>query len=97
MFNYSVLKATRKGDIDASYLEGAEKAYQGFIEEFVETDKDGLMNITQACAVAGWGGKNNRSGDYDYHINEQIRANDPKAIGPFIMAVLEWDLIKGKK
>lgn len=95
MFIYSLLKATRKGYIDASYLEVAEKAYQGFIEEFVETDKDGLMNITQACAVAGLGGKDNRSGDYDYYINEQIRANDPKAIGPFIMAVLEWDLIKG--
>ena len=30
-------------------------------------------------------------GDYDYYINEQIRVNDAKAVGPFIMASLEWE------
>lgn len=89
MFIYSLLKATRMGYIDSSYREVAEKAYQGFIKEFVEYDENGLMNITQACAVAGLGGKDNRSGDYEYYIHEQIRSNDPKVIGPFIMAVLE--------
>ena len=34
----------------------------------------------------GLGGKVYRSGDYDYYINETIRNNDPKAVGPFIMA-----------
>lgn len=89
MFIYSLLKATRMGYIDSSYRDVAEKAYRGFIKEFVEFDENGLMNITQACAVAGLGGKDNRSGDYEYYINEQIRANDPKVVGPFIMTVLE--------
>lgn len=89
MFIYSLFKAVRMGYIDASYRDLAEKAFKGFIKEFVEYDKDGLMNITRACAVAGLGGKENRSGTFEYYINEQIRANDPKVVGPFIMAVLE--------
>ncbi|WP_280778498.1 glycoside hydrolase family 88 protein [Parabacteroides sp. PM5-20] len=91
MFIYSLLKAVRMGYIDASYRQVAEKAYKGFIKEFVEFDTNGLMHITRACGVAGLGGKDNRSGDYNYYINEMIRANDPKVIGPFIMAVLEMD------
>lgn len=93
MFMYSLLKAVRMGYIDASYLEVAEKAYNGYKKEFIEFDKDGLMNITKGCAVAGLGGKDNRSGDYNYYINELIRANDPKAVGPFIMAMLERSLL----
>lgn len=89
MFLYSLLKAVRMGYIDKSYLEVAEKAYQGFIKEFVTFDEKGLMSIQRCCAVAGLGGKGDRSGTYDYYINELIRANDPKAVGPFIMAMLE--------
>lgn len=89
MFIYALSKAVRMGYIDASYRDVAEKAFAGFLNEFIEFDDKGLMNITRACAVAGLGGKDNRSGDYDYYINELIRSNDPKVIGPFIMAVLE--------
>lgn len=89
MFMYSLYKAVRMGYIDASCREIADKAWKGYLDHFVVIDEEGLMNITSACAVAGLGGKDNRSGDYDYYINEQIRANDPKAIGPFIMAALE--------
>ncbi len=93
MFIYALYKAVRMGYIDGTYRAVADKAWQGFLSEFVETGADGLMNITKACAVAGLGGADNRSGDYDYYINEQIRANDPKVVGPFIMAVLERSLI----
>lgn len=91
MFIYSLVKGVRKGYIDSSYREAALKAYRGFLTEFVEFDEQGLMNINQACAVAGLGGKEMRSGDYDYYINETIRANDAKVVGPFIMAALEFE------
>ena len=32
-----------------------------------------------------------RTGDYNYYITEKIRSNDAKAVGPFIMASLEWE------
>ena len=96
MFVYSLFKAVRMGYIDSSYLDVALKGYKGILDNFIEVDKDGLVTITQACAVAGLGGKNYRSGDYDYYINETIRSNDPKAVGPFIMASLEYERLQKK-
>lgn len=91
MFVYALFKAVRKGYIEPSYLDVALKGYQGILNHFIEVDEDGLVTITKACAVAGLGGKNYRSGDYNYYINETIRSNDPKAVGPFIMASLEYE------
>ena len=68
--------------------------YKGFLDNFIEVDRNGLVTITKACAVAGLGGKVYRSGDYDYYINETIRNNDPKVEGPFIMASLEYERLQ---
>ena len=97
MFVYTLFKAVRKGYIDRSYLDVAIKGYKGILDNFIEVDKDGVVSITRACAVAGLGGKNYRSGDYDYYINETIRSNDPKAVGPFILASLEWERLQEVK
>ncbi len=91
MFVYSLFKGVRLGYIDKSYLKVAEKGYKGILKNFIEVDDNGVVSITKACAVAGLGGKVYRSGDYEYYINEKIRNNDPKAVGPFIMASLEWE------
>ena len=97
MFVYALFKAVRKGYIDKSYLDVAIKGYKGILDNFMEVDKDGVVSITRACAVAGLGGKNYRSGDYNYYINETIRSNDPKAVGPFILASLEWERLQEVK
>ncbi len=94
MFVYALFKGVRKGYIDASYLEVARKGYQGILDRFIRVDADGVVSITDACAVAGLGGKKYRSGDYDYYIHETVRDNDPKAVGPFILASLEWERLK---
>ena len=97
MFVYALFKGVRKGYLDASFLSVAKKGYQGILKHFIEVDKQGLVTITQACAVAGLGGKNYRSGDYEYYINEMIRPNDAKAVGPFILASLEWEYLQDIK
>lgn len=97
MFVYALFKGVRMGYLDAAYLPVAVKGYKGILKHFIEVDKQGLVTITQACAVAGLGGKVYRSGDYDYYINEAIRPNDAKAVGPFIMASLEWERIQDWK
>lgn len=97
MFVYALFKGVRMGYIDKSYLDVAIKGYNSILKEFIEVDKDGLVTITKACAVAGLGGKVYRSGDYDYYINEMIRPNDTKAVGPFIMASLEWERLQEVK
>ncbi|UGU16674.1 glycoside hydrolase family 88 protein [Sinomicrobium kalidii] len=91
MFVYSMAKGVRKGYLPESYLEVARKGYQGVLDNLIEVEDNGVVNITQVCAVAGLGGNPYRDGSYEYYINEKIRANDPKATGPFILASLELD------
>ncbi|MBR5905153.1 MAG: glycoside hydrolase family 88 protein [Bacteroidales bacterium] len=89
MFVYAWLKGIRLGCLDG--LDNAKAAYQSMLDTFVTTGKDGLVNLNQCCEVAGLGGKENRSGDYDYYIHERVRSNDPKGIGPLIWAALEYE------
>ncbi|MDR2950201.1 MAG: glycoside hydrolase family 88 protein [Prevotella sp.] len=86
MFIYSWVKGSQKGYLDESYLEKGEKAYDQFIKRFIKNNEDGTISLTDGCAVAGLGGeKNYRDGSYEYYINEPVRDNDPKSVGPFIM------------
>jgi unsaturated rhamnogalacturonyl hydrolase len=85
-----MLKGCRLGYLDC--LPYAKASYEKLLKTFV-TREDGLVNLNQCCEVAGLGGKENRRGDYDYYINEKVRSNDPKGIGPLIWAALEYERI----
>lgn len=89
MFTYFLLKATRKGYIDQEYRQVATRGYEGILENFIRENEDGTISLTNICAVAGLGGNPYRDGTYEYYINEPQRADDPKGVGPFIMASLE--------
>ena len=89
MFIYAMFKGSRFGWLDMG--EYAKESYGKLLETFVTTDEDGLVSLNQCCEVAGLGGKDNRSGDYDYYIHEPVRSNDPKGIGPLIWAALEYE------
>ena len=86
MFIYAMAKGCRFGYVACRPY--VRKAYKKLIKTFV-TREEGLVNLNRCCEVAGLGGKDNRRGDYDYYINEKIRSNDPKGIGPLIWAALE--------
>jgi unsaturated rhamnogalacturonyl hydrolase len=94
MFAYSIFKGVRMGYLDGKYLATAEKAYKGLIENFIKTDSAGLVTMTNICGVAGLGGDPYRDGTFEYYIGEVIRENDPKGVGPFIMASLEYEMIQ---
>jgi unsaturated rhamnogalacturonyl hydrolase len=92
MFIYSWVKGSQKGYLDESYLEKGKTAYDQFVKRFVKTNEDGTISLADGCAVAGLGGeKNYRDGSYEYYINEPVRDNDPKAVGPFIMLSVMLD------
>lgn len=88
MFVYFLAKALKNGYIDPSYQAVAERGYQGTLKEFIKYNEDGTISLTQVCGVAGLGGDPYRDGTYEYYINEIIRDNDPKGVGPFIMAAI---------
>lgn len=81
MFIYSLFKAVRKGYIDKSYLDVALKGYKGFLDNFIKVDRNGLVTITKACAVAGLGGKVYRSVITTIILMKQSVITTPKLWG----------------
>ncbi|HUP60670.1 MAG TPA: pectate lyase [Thermoanaerobaculia bacterium] len=95
MLSFALMRAARTGVLDAKYGEAGRRAYDGILDEFIEVD-DGLVNIHRVVQVAGLGGdpekgERDRSGTFEYYISEPVRSNDPKAVGPFIFASLEYE------
>jgi len=91
MFAYAFAKGANNGYLPKKYKQHAEKAFNGLTRDLVKVTPEGYTILTQVCAVAGLGGKENRDGSFDYYINEKKKDNDPKATGPFILAALELD------
>lgn len=91
MFTYFLLKGVTKGYLAKSYLQPAQRAYQGIIDHLTRKEKDGRIVIIQACGGAGLGGNPYRDGSYEYYINEKKRDSDPKAVGPFILASIIFE------
>jgi unsaturated rhamnogalacturonyl hydrolase len=92
MFTYALLKATRKGYISNEYKAIAINAYNGIVKNLIKDNPDGTISLTKCCSVAGLGGNPYRDGSYGYYIGEPVRDNDPKGVGPFIMASLEYSM-----
>lgn len=95
MFVYFLYKGVREGYLDESYLAVAKKGYEGMLEQFIQENEDGTISLTNCCSVAGLGGDPYRDGSYEYYISERVIHNDPKAIGPFIWASIEYEKANG--
>lgn len=89
MFSYAMAKGAHKGYLPAKFLKASQKAFAGLVKYSTQVNADGTVSITRACSVAGLGGNPYRDGSYEYYINEPIRSDDPKVIGPFMLAALE--------
>lgn len=100
IFTYAYLKGIRIGLLDKrKYTNVAKKAYNGLVKEFITPQSDGKIDIGQVCASAGLGPYKDlsRTGTINYYLagkDVSIVQNEGKAIGPFIMASLEYELIK---
>jgi unsaturated rhamnogalacturonyl hydrolase len=90
MFAYTLLKAVRKGYIPTDYKAVGTKGYIGMLENLMKDNGNGTISLTKCCGGAGLGGNPYRDGSYDYYIREEVRDNDPKGVGPFIMASIEY-------
>ncbi|HSP82746.1 MAG TPA: glycoside hydrolase family 88 protein [Gillisia sp.] len=94
MYAYFLLKGVEKGYLDTKFRDAGIKAYEGIIDEFIRKDEDGGISLTRVNGVAGLGGDPYRDGSYEYYINEIIRDNDPKGVGPFILASLQYESLQ---
>jgi len=102
MFTYAYYKGIRIGILDkAKFGSVADKAYQGLLKTFIKEETDGDISIIQSCASAGLGPAKDmsRTGSINYYLcgkDVTITQNEGKAIGPFIMASLEYELTQKK-
>lgn len=85
MFVYAIAKAVRHNYIDPGYLSTVEKGWNGLINEFVTTSGSNL-NLIDTCEGTGVGGS------YSFYIGRAKKTNDPKGLGPFLMAAVEVEL-----
>ena len=96
MFTYFLLKSANKGYLGDAYVATAKKGYEAIVDKLVKQNADGTISLTQVCGVAGLGGDPYRDGTYEYYVHEVIRDNDPKGVGPYIMAALEYETLTEK-
>jgi unsaturated rhamnogalacturonyl hydrolase len=91
MFVYAFAKGVRKGYLAQDYLLSAQRGYQGLLKTMIKIDSQGLLTLEGVCSVAGLGGDPYRDGSFEYYIKEKVVPNDPKGVGPFILAALEME------
>ena len=93
LFIYTLAKAINEGYIGNEYITPVQKAFNGMIREFTRLEEDGTYTLTHCCAVAGLGGNSGkyRDGSFEYYIGEPVIENDPKSVGAFILAAIEYE------
>ncbi len=94
MFVYALAKGVNLGYLPRKkYTPAIRAGYEGIIRDLVKTDADGRIHLTQCCRVAGLDAKG-RDGTFDYYtLREPIVPNDPKGVGPFILAGLQIEVL----
>lgn len=93
MIVYAAAKAVRLGIVGAEWVQMLEASYQGLLDEFVLYTKEGWVNLTRCCEVAGLGGAERRDGTFVYYVSEPITTNDFKGLGAFLQAGLAVEAV----
>jgi unsaturated rhamnogalacturonyl hydrolase len=96
MFAYAFAKGVRCGYLDSTYLQAANRGFQGILEQFVEVDEHDWVNLHKIVSVGGLGGNPYRDGSFAYYISEPVVSNDYKGFGAFIMSSVEVERVNQK-
>jgi unsaturated rhamnogalacturonyl hydrolase len=91
MFVYAFAKGVREGYLSPDFLFPARRGYHGLLQNLIRIDSQGLLTLEKVCGGAGLGGEPYRDGSFEYYVTEKIIPNDPKGVGPFILAALEME------
>lgn len=85
---YSYLKGARLGFLEPEYAEYGKKAFEGICDRYLKLT-DNELHLGGIVLVGGLGGKQNRSGSFDYYMSEPVVEDDAKGVGPFLLAYCE--------
>jgi rhamnogalacturonyl hydrolase YesR len=74
--------------LNAGESDGAtERAVEALECRAINVSASGNVSLRNVCQVAGLG--YGRDGSYRYYMSEPVISNDPKGVGPFIMAGIQ--------
>ncbi len=90
MFSYFLIRAARLVEGAAPLNKAGLAALDAISKHYVRRTDD-TWQLENICEVAGLGGPlgKQRNGTPAYYVSEPIVANDPKGVGPLMMAVAE--------
>ena len=96
MIAYALFKGVRLGFLPEKMRDFAKLSYQGLLDEFITETPMHTICLNKICFVAGLGGKptkayGERDGSFAYYVSEPIVTNEPKGLGPFILAAAEYE------
>jgi unsaturated rhamnogalacturonyl hydrolase len=106
MFAYSFAKGAMKRYLPSVFFDAAKEAFDGIIDNFVQTDKTSHGKVDSATSIfalsnisgtVGLGGDPYRDGSYEYYTSVPRECNNFRGLGPFILAALKIENVgKGK-
>jgi rhamnogalacturonyl hydrolase YesR len=103
IFIAAYLKGMRLGLFDTDYSDLAQRAYRGFVQQFMVADGNGGVHLIGSCKSAGLGGSSYRDGSAAYYLmgrDTEPTVDNPssssfytegKVLGGFIMAATEYE------
>lgn len=95
MMAYAIVKGVRDGHLSKAHLPSGLRAFSGLVRDQIVRDAEGRPSLSGICQVAGLGF--GRDGSYEYYLSEKIVHNDPKGLGPFLLAGLQVEaLLRGQ-
>lgn len=98
MIAYAVLKGCQMGVLlKEKYIEKGGEILDSLLERKLE-ERDGALHLKDICQMAGLGpGPDNnpaRDGSIEYYLSEKIVEDDPKGVGPLMLAYGQYLQLK---
>ncbi len=97
MIDYALARGVRQGYLPQSYGANADRGYKGILSHFVQTGPGDSVSLTGTVKVGGLGGDPYRDGSYNYYLSEKVVTDDPKGVGPFMLASVEHENAENAK
>lgn len=97
MIAYAIMKACRIGVLSKEkYQAIGEEVFDAIIQhKLIEENEQ--IKLAGICRVAGLGPDECRDGSVEYYLSEPVVSDDPKGVGPFMMAYAQKIMLNSKK
>ncbi|QSW88588.1 glycoside hydrolase family 88 protein [Flavobacterium endoglycinae] len=89
MIIYGLAKGVNKGYLPSSYKKTAQKSFDAFIKEFVKTNENNEITISNVSSNVGLGGKPFRDGTNEYYAKSKTKDNSSPALAAFLLSAIE--------